>query len=224
MDREQNIDSSLYFVPLRMTVEDLSCHLGTTGKPVLSLSKERICVFSIIIWVLLILGVSPAGANDTTHPKTFKGSDPKGWHQFQWRMTKQQAAQAGAEPFVDAAGEKQLGLSSVELFPGKTFQVHLGFFSHMGLQSVHVTLTPQPDCAQEVYETFLNDFRERYGKEMETRNLDYPNSRYQSHDWIVGSTKIVLHHGCPKPGKVTATQPTTHIWYEKRRHTEPWNR
>ena len=27
-----------------------------------------------------------------------------------------------------------------------------------------------------------------------------------------------------KPGKPTATQPTTHIWYEKRLEYEPWNR
>ena len=60
--------------------------------------------------------------------------------------------------------------------------------------------------------------------EMETRDLTYPNARYQSHDWIVGTTKIVLHHGCPKPGKPTASQPTTHIWYEKRMEFEPWNR
>lgn len=57
---------------------------------------------------------------------------------------------------------------------------------------------------------------------METRDLDFPKARYQSHDWIVGSTKIVLYHGCPKPGKQTATRPTTHIWYEKRMEYEPW--
>ncbi len=94
----------------------------------------------------------------------------------------------------------------------------------MGLNSVRVTLAPHIDCAQGVYETFLNDFREHYGREMESRNLDFPNARYQSHDWIVGSTKIVLHHGCPKPGRPTASQPTTHIWYEKRMEFEPWNR
>jgi len=170
-------------------------------------------VFLIVAWAAIALIASPAGA-----------ADPQGWRGFKWGMTQQQATQSGAEPFVDAAGEKHFGLSSVELHPGKTFQVRLEFFSHMGLHSVHVTLAPQPDCAQEVYETFLNDFRKQYGKEMESRNLDYPNARYRSHDWIAGSTKIVLHHGCPKPGKTTATQPTTHIWYEKRRHTEPWNR
>ena len=182
------------------------------------------------VWVLLAgglvltLNASPAGASDSALPKTFKGSDPKGWRDFQWRMTQPQAAQAGAEPFVDPAGEKRFGLPEVELLPGKTFWVHLGFYSHMGLNSVLVTLAPQPDCAQEVYQTFLKAFRERYGKELESRNLDFPNARYQSHDWVVGSTKIVLHHGCPKPGKITATQPTTHIWYEKHRHIELWNR
>ncbi len=178
----------------------------------------------MVVWGAVTLIASPAGANDPAPPKTFKGSDPKGWHQFQWQMTKKQAMQSGAKEFIDGKGEQRFGLPEVELLPGKTFQVHLGFFSHMGLNSVRVTLAPHIDCAQEVYETFLNDFREQYGKEMESRNLDFPNARYQSHDWIVGSTQIVLHHGCPKPGKVTATQPTTHIWYEKRRHTEPWNR
>jgi hypothetical protein len=61
-------------------------------------------------------------------------------------------------------------------------------------------------------------------KELGARDLTYPNAYYKSHDWIVGSTKIVLHHGCPKPGKPTASQPTTHIWYEKRLEFEPWNR
>ncbi len=178
----------------------------------------------MVAWAALILCAPPTWASDSALPKTFKGSDPKGWRQFQWRMTKQQATQSGAQAFIDGAGVQRFGLPEVELHPGKTFWVDLKFFSHMGLTSVRVTLTPQPECAREVYETFLNEFRERYGKEMESRNLDYPNSRYQSHDWIVGSTKIVLHHGCPKPGKTTASQPTTHIWYEKRRHTEPWNR
>ncbi len=167
----------------------------------------------LVVWGMVTLIASPAGA-----------ADPKGWRDFKWGMTHQQAAQVGAEPFVDAAGEKQFGLPSVELLPGKAFQVHLEFFSHMGLNAVRVSLSPQPECAQEVYETFLNDFRERYGKEKESRDLDYPNSFYRSHDWIAGATKIVLHHGCPKPGKPAASPPTTHIWYEKRRHTEPWNR
>jgi hypothetical protein len=167
---------------------------------------------------------SPLVASDPALTKTFKGSDPKGWHQFHWQMTKKQAAQLGAEPFIDAAGDKRFGLSSVELLPGKTFQVRLEFFSHMGLNAVRVTLTPQTECATDVYETFLSDILETYGKEMETRDLDYPNARYQSHDWIVGTTKIVLHHGCPKPGHPTASQPTTHIWYEKRMEFEPWNR
>lgn len=175
--------------------------------------KGWVWVTPIVIWVAATLVASPV-----------KAADPKGWRDFKWGMTQQQAAQAGAQPFVDEAGEKQFGLSSVELFPGKRFQARLEFFSHMGLNAVQVTLSPHTDCAQEVYERFLRDFRERYGKEMESRNLDYPNSFYRSHDWIAGSTKIVLHHGCPKPGKTTATQPTTHIWYEKRRHTEPWNR
>ena len=177
-----------------------------------------------LIWVVVILCASSAWATDDAMPKTFKGTDPKGWHQFQWRMTKARATELGAQPFVDAAGEKQFGLSSVKLLPGKTFQVQLEFFSSMGLHSVKVILTPQSECATDVYDTLLKDFRETHGKEMETRDITYPNARYQSHDWIVGTTKIVLHHGCPKPGKVTATQPTTHIWYEKRMEFEPWNR
>jgi len=178
----------------------------------------------VVVWVLVTLIASPAGAADPALPKTFKGSDPKGWREFQWRMTKAQAVKLGAQPFEDGQGIKRFGLPRVELLSGKTFWVDLKFFSHMGLNSVRVTLAPHEKCAREVYETFLNDFRERYRKEKESRNLDYPNARYFSHDWIVGTTKIVLHHGCPKPGKITATQPTTHIWYEKRRHTEPWNR
>jgi len=173
---------------------------------------------------MMALITSPVEASDPVLPKTFKGSDPKGWRQFHWRMTKAKATELGAQTFVGAAGDKQFGLPSVELLPGKTFQVQLEFFSSMGLHSVRVTLTPQTACATDVYETFLNDLRKTYGKEMETRDLTYPNSIYQSHDWIVGSTKIVLHHGCPKPGHPTASQPTTHIWYEKRMEFEPWNR
>ena len=154
----------------------------------------------IVVWAAVMPIAPPLWAADSTLPKTFTGSDPKGWRDFKWGITKQQAIQSGAEPYVDAAGEKHFGLPAVELHSGKTFQVRLKFFSHMGLNAVRVTLVPQPDCAQKVYETFLNDFRERYGKEKESRNLDYPNARYFSHDWIVGSTQIVLHHGCPKPG------------------------
>jgi hypothetical protein len=176
------------------------------------------------IWMMVMLFASPAGAADTAYPKTFKGTDPKGWDPFQWRMTKARATELGAEPFVDAAGDKRFGLPSVELLPGKTFRVRLEFFSHMGLNAVRVTLAPQPECATDVYESFLNDLRKTYGKEMETRDLTYPNTYYKSHDWIVGSTKIVLHHGCPIPGKITASIPTTHIWYEKRLEFEPWNR
>lgn len=189
-----------------------------------TLMNKRVGLLSAAAWVVWTLAAFPVGASDSAPPKTFTGSDPKGWSQFQWRMTQAKAELLGAEPFVDPAGEKSFGLPEVELLPGKKFWVHLGFYSHMGLNSVHVTLASQAECATDVYETFLNDFRERYGKELESRNLDYPNSWYHSHDWIVGSTKIVLHHGCPKPGKLTGTQPTTHIWYEKRRHTEPWNR
>jgi hypothetical protein len=174
------------------------------------------------LWAFLF--ASPAVAADPAYPKTFKGNDPKGWHQFQWQMPKAKAAQKGAVPFVDAEGDKRFGLPSVELLPGKTFQVRLEFFSHMGLNAVRVTLAPQSECAADVYETLLKDFRETHGKEMETRDLTYPNAYYKSHDWIVGTTKIVLHHGCPNPGKPAASPPTTHIWYEKRLEFEPWNR
>ena len=172
-----------------------------------------------LMWITL-----PASASEITHPKTFKGTDPKGWGQFHWQMTKQQAEQLGAEPFVDSAGEQCFGLSSVELLAGKKFEVCLKFFSHMGLNAVRVSLAPHTECAKDVYETLLSDFRETHGKEMETRDLTYPNAYYKSHDWIVGTTKLVLHHGCPQPGAATATQPTTHIWYEKRMEYEPWNR
>jgi hypothetical protein len=190
----------------------------------MNMVRGWIWIALIALWALVTLIASPAGASESVLPKTFKGSDPKGWHQFQWRMTKARAKVLGAEPFVDAAGKKQFGLPSVELLPGKTFQVQLEFFSSMGLHSVRVTLIPQAECATDVYETFLKDFRETHGKEMETRDITYPNARYQSHDWIVGTTKIVLHHGCPKPGQPTTSPPTTHIWYEKRMEFEPWNR
>lgn len=176
------------------------------------------------IWALVVLIASPVSAENPTHPKTFKGSDPKGWGQFHWQMTKAQAEKLGAQPFVDAAGEQCFGLSEVELLDGKKFQVCMKFFSHMGLNAVRVTFASHTQCARDVYETFLNDFRETHGKEMETRDITYPNAYYKSHDWIVGTTKIVLHHGCPKPGKPTSSQPTTHIWYEKRMEYEPWNR
>jgi hypothetical protein len=189
-----------------------------------TLINKRVGILWVIVGVALTLATSPASAGDMVMPKTFKGSDPKGWHQFQWRMTKVQAAELGAEPFVDSAGEQQFGLPSVELLPGKKFQVQLEFFSSMGLHSVRVTLTPQAECATDVYEMLLKNFRETHGKAMETRDLTYPNTRYQSHDWIVGTTKIVLHHGCPIPGHPVASPPTTHIWYEKRMEFEPWNR
>ncbi|MDH5764220.1 MAG: hypothetical protein OEZ51_14710 [Nitrospinota bacterium] len=104
--------------------------------------------------------MSPLSAADDALPKTFKGTDPKGWRQFHWQMTQAGAAQAGAEPFVDAAGERRFGLPSVELLPGKTFRVRLEFFSSMGLNAVRVTLAPHEKCATDVYETFLNNFRE----------------------------------------------------------------
>ena len=122
------------------------------------------------IWALVVLIASLASASEITHPKTFKGSDPKGWGQFHWQMTKEQAEQLGAEPFTDGEGEQCLGLSEVELLNGKKFQVCLKFFSSMGLHAVRVTLSPQYKCAPDIYETFLNDFRETHGKEMETRD------------------------------------------------------
>lgn len=185
-------------------------------------NRKRGWIALATVWVMLY--VLPASASEITHPKTFKGSDPKGWGQFHWQMTQSQAKKLGARPFTDVEGEQCLGLSDVELLNGKKFQVCLKFFSHMGLHAVRVTLSPQYECAPEVYETFLNDFHETHGKEMETRDITYPNAYYKSHDWIVGTTKIVLHHGCPKPGVTTATKPTTHIWYEKRMEYEPWNR
>ncbi len=185
------------------------------------LALLRVGIFLIL--AVAVLPLSPAWASDSALPKTFTGSDPKGWRQFQWQMTKPRTVQLGAQAFVDGEGIQRFGLPSVELLPGKTFWVDLGFFSHMGLNSVQISLAPNTECAPKVYETLLNDFLEQYGKEMETRDLDYPNATYQSHDWIVGSTKIVLHHGCPKPGKLTSSKPTTHIWYEKRMEYEPWN-
>jgi hypothetical protein len=187
-------------------------------------NSQRNAGLIIGICAVVMLCAFPASAAGPAKPKTFKGSDPKGWGQFHWQMTKKQAAELGAKPFVDSAGEQRFGLPSVELLGDKKFRVRLEFFSHMGLNAVRVTLAPQSECARDVYETLLNDFRETHGKEMETRDITYPNAYYKSHDWIVGTTKIVLHHGCPKPGAITASQPTTHIWYEKRLEYEPWNR
>ncbi len=190
----------------------------------ISVNSQRNAGLIIGIWAVMMLCAFPVSATDLPQVKTFKGNDPKGWGQFRWQMTKKQTEALGAEVFVDGAGEPCFGLPEVKLLNEKSFQVCLKFFSHMGLNAIRVALAPHTECAREVYETFLNDFRETYGKEMESRILDYPNSLYRSHDWIVGTTKIVLHHGCPKPGKPAASLPTTHIWYEKRRHTEPWNR
>ncbi|NIQ01280.1 MAG: hypothetical protein GWM98_13460, partial [Nitrospinaceae bacterium] len=67
-------------------------------------------------------------------------------------MTERQAKKSGAHPFVDAEGERRLGLSRVELLPGKTFQVDLRFFSSMGLNAVRVSLAPHGECARGVYE------------------------------------------------------------------------
>ncbi|MEE8128316.1 MAG: hypothetical protein V3T45_07165, partial [Nitrospinaceae bacterium] len=67
-------------------------------------------VLLMVVWGAVTLIASPAGANDPAPPKTFKGSDPKGWHQFQWQMTKKQAMQSGAKEFIDGEGEQRFGL------------------------------------------------------------------------------------------------------------------
>ena len=88
------------------------------------------CISIALITVFVMLSAFPASASEITHPKTFKGKDPKGWGQFHWQMTEAQAKQLGAKLFTDVDGEPCLGLSEVELLQGKQFQVCLKFFSH----------------------------------------------------------------------------------------------
>ena len=80
-DRKTNIDASSPAAPQN----DKETPMGHSERNEV---KRRICVGSIGAWVLLLFSMSSAGAGDNTLPRTFKGTDPKGWRQFQWQMTK----------------------------------------------------------------------------------------------------------------------------------------
>lgn len=153
--------------------------------------------------------------------------DPKGWRDFRWDMTQQQARELGARTILDRQGEEHFGLADVEILPGKKpFRVDLQFFSHIGLTSVLVKMNEHTKCANEEYETLLRDLRNKYGKEKEIKNLDYPNAYFQSHIWIVRTTKITLHHSCNKPRSSSSSNKSflTSIHYEKRLFIELWDR
>ena len=151
--------------------------------------------------------------------------DPKGWRNFQWDMTKQQAGTLGAKIFLDNQGEEQFGLADVEILPGKNhFRVDLQFFSHIGLSAVLVKMQPHKICATDEYETLLHDLRKKYGDEKETKKLDYPNAFFLSHIWIVRTSKITLHHSCNKRSSSSKKSFLTSIHYEKRLFIELWDR
>jgi len=168
----------------------------------------------ILVMSLLLAVVAEAGV---------KPEDPKGWREYKWGITKQKAEELGARAFKDVEGTARYGLTGIELLPAKSFWLDLGFYTHTGLSTLMLTREGQ-DCDRPAYESLLQKLRQQYGKEKESKNLDYPNSYYLSHTWIVGMTKIELHHGCPKPDAVTGTLPTTHLRYEKRFTVELWER
>ncbi len=152
--------------------------------------------------------------------------DPKGWRDFRWDMTKQKAEELGAKTFLDGQGGQHFGLVDFELLPGKKrFSVDLQFFSHIGLSSLLVKMKSNTMCAKDEYETLLRDLREKYGKEKETKNLDYPNAFFLSHIWVVRTTKITLHHSCNKSRHPSSSNNSflTSIHYEKRLFIELWD-
>lgn len=155
-----------------------------------------------------------------------QGADPKGWREFQWGLTKEEARLLGAESFVNSRGEKSFGLREMEILPGAKFWVDLGFYSHMRLAWIGIEMYPEDSCGRAKYEALLEDFRNRYGAEKESNDLDYPNAWYLSHIWIAGYTKIELHQSCAKPNRTSSSHPSnlTKIYLEKRRTIELWNR
>ena len=161
-------------------------------------------------------GVAPSERSFS--PQAMVSADPRGWRDFHWDMTKQQARVSGAEVFLDSQNEEQFGLADVEILPGKKhFGVYLQFFSHIGLSGVLVKMKEHAICAEEEYRTLLHDLKEKYGDEKETKNLDYPNAFLLSHVWIVRTTKITLRHSCSKPRKSSSNKSfLISIHYEKR--------
>ena len=149
--------------------------------------------------------------------------DPQGWREFQWGISKQRAEELGAGPFEDVEGTARWGLTHIELLPGKTFWLDLGFYTHTGLSSLMLKREGE-QCDRQSYELLLDQLRKQYGKEKESKDLEYPHTYYRSHTWIVATTKLELHHGCPKPDAITGTLPTTHLRHEKRFTVELWER
>ena len=181
-------------------------------------------------WAVIFLIASAYGlslAETPTLPQktdVSSASDPAGWRDFRWGMTEEQAQRLEAQPFQDSEGTERFGLPEVELLPGIFFWVDLEFYSHIKLATIFINLETQGACRQDAYEELLDDLRKKYGPEKESKNLDYPNSWFLSHIWIVGTTKITLKQGCNKPGGSTSSKPSTRLRYEKRMHIELWNR
>ncbi|MEC7640935.1 MAG: hypothetical protein VYC17_02155 [Nitrospinota bacterium] len=97
--------------------------------------------------------------------------ETKGWRQFKWGMTPEQVRQLGAETFRDSQGTKRFGLPEVDFLPGKHFWVDLGFYSHIQLAFIMISMESLV-CAENEYVALLNDLREKHGKEREAKNLD----------------------------------------------------
>ena len=181
-------------------------------------------------WVVVLLIASTDGLSMAGTPallkkiETASASDPAGWRDFHWGMTKEQTQQLGAQSFQDGEGTERFGLPKMELLPGKIFWLDLGFYTHIKLASILIHLKTQGACGQDTYESLLHDLRIKYGPEKESKNLDYPNTWFSSHIWIVETTKITLKQGCNKPGGSTSSIPSTRLRYEKRMTSELWNR
>jgi len=181
-------------------------------------------------WAAIFLIASADGLSRAETPTLSKKievarpSDPAGWRNFQWGMTKEQAQRLGAQTFQDREGAERFGLPEVELLPGENFWVDLQFYSHIKLASILIHLKTQGACGRDAYEALLQDLRKKYGPERESKNLDYPNAWFLSHVWIVETTKITLKQGCNKPGSPTSSMPSTRLRYEKRMTIELWNR
>ena len=181
-------------------------------------------------WIAIFLIASADGLSTAETPtlsqkiEVSSASDPAGWRNFQWGMTKEQAQRLGAQTFQDREGVERFGLPEVKLLPGKNFWVDLEFYSHIKLASILIHLKTQGACGLDAYEALLQDLRKKYGPERESKNLDYPNAWFLSHAWIVETTKITLKQGCNKPGSPTSSMPSTRLRYEKRMTIELWNR
>lgn len=187
---------------------------------------HRSCLMgsAVIFLIASAAGWSMAETLPPQKTEVARAGDPAGWRDFQWGMTQEQAQQLGAQPFQDSEGTKRFGLPQVELLPGKVFWVDLEFYSHINLATILIHMETQGACGRDAYETLLDNLRNKYGAEKESKNLDYPNAWFLSHTWIVKTTKITLKQGCSKPGSPTSSMPSTRLRYEKRMTSELWNR